>query len=185
MAIKTFTTGEVLTAANTNTYLANSGLVTVGGGSFTNVASFDITGFSSTYDMYQLVMTVGGVTGVRALTAELYLGATVRAGTGYYGQQFLSTFTGTTGVFNTRSAAANFAFPDVAITPKTLIQATISGIGNGQFNITHTAMDNANVGAWYGGYSNYAATNSFDMIRVTGGGGNITGAYQLMGVRKS
>jgi hypothetical protein len=29
MAIKTFTTGEVLTAADTNTYLANSGLVYV------------------------------------------------------------------------------------------------------------------------------------------------------------
>jgi hypothetical protein len=27
MAIKTFTTGEVLTASDTNTYLANSGLV--------------------------------------------------------------------------------------------------------------------------------------------------------------
>jgi hypothetical protein len=27
MAIKTFTTGEVLTAADTNTYLANSGLI--------------------------------------------------------------------------------------------------------------------------------------------------------------
>jgi hypothetical protein len=29
MAIKTFTTGEVLTASDTNTYLANSGLVYV------------------------------------------------------------------------------------------------------------------------------------------------------------
>ena len=32
MAIKTFTTGEVLTAADTNTYLANSGLVYVASG---------------------------------------------------------------------------------------------------------------------------------------------------------
>jgi hypothetical protein len=30
MAIKTFTTGEVLTASDTNTYLANSGLVVMG-----------------------------------------------------------------------------------------------------------------------------------------------------------
>jgi hypothetical protein len=29
MAIKTFTTGEVLTASDTNTYLANAGLVFV------------------------------------------------------------------------------------------------------------------------------------------------------------
>jgi len=41
MAIKTFTTGEVLTAADTNTYLTNSGFQYVSSGSFTNAASFD------------------------------------------------------------------------------------------------------------------------------------------------
>jgi hypothetical protein len=57
MAIKTFTTGEVLTASDTNTYLANSGLVyinqfTLSGGT-TNLTSI----FSSTYDNYRLVMS--------------------------------------------------------------------------------------------------------------------------------
>lgn len=62
MAIKTFSTGEVLTASDTNTYLANSGLVyvysaTVGNnvGSFTPATAV----FSSTYDNY-LVMYTGG-----------------------------------------------------------------------------------------------------------------------------
>jgi hypothetical protein len=79
MAIKTFTTGEVLTAADTNTYLANSGLVyitsvTLGAGVTTvPVAS----AFSSTYDNYRITisnvdcsaadapfyMTLGGSTG--------------------------------------------------------------------------------------------------------------------------
>lgn len=59
MAIKTFTTGEVLTAADTNTYLANSGLVyvtsaTVGSGvSTATVASC----FSSTYDNYRIIIS--------------------------------------------------------------------------------------------------------------------------------
>jgi hypothetical protein len=61
MAIKTFTTGEVLTAADTNTYLANSGLVyikgqTVGSG----VSSVSVNSvFSSTYDNYEIVYSGG------------------------------------------------------------------------------------------------------------------------------
>jgi hypothetical protein len=81
MAIKTFTTGEVLTAADTNTYLANSGLVfvksqTIGNG----VSSVTVSdAFSSTYDNYQILISGG----VGNQSAELFmrLGATV---TNYY-----------------------------------------------------------------------------------------------------
>ena len=61
MAIKTFTTGEVLTASDTNTYLANSGLVyvtsaTVGSG----VSSVTVSNaFSSTYENYLITYTGG------------------------------------------------------------------------------------------------------------------------------
>ncbi len=58
MAIKTFTTGEVLTAADTNTYLNNGGYVYVGGGSFTTTANADFDNvFTSTYDDYRIVLT--------------------------------------------------------------------------------------------------------------------------------
>lgn len=56
MAIKTFTAGAVLTAADTNTYLANSGLVfvksqTIGSG----VSSVTVSdAFSTTYDNYRV-----------------------------------------------------------------------------------------------------------------------------------
>lgn len=59
MAVKTFTSGETLTAADTNTYLANSGLVyvsstTVGSG----VSSVTVSSaFSSTYDSYKIVIS--------------------------------------------------------------------------------------------------------------------------------
>jgi hypothetical protein len=65
MAIKTFTANSVLTAADTNTYLANSGLVyvksqTVG----TGVSSVNVTSaFSSTYDNY-LITYQGGTMSV-------------------------------------------------------------------------------------------------------------------------
>ena len=59
MAIKTFTTGEVLTAADTNTYLANSGLVYVGGTTFDTTSTPFINGcFTSTYENYRVVMSL-------------------------------------------------------------------------------------------------------------------------------
>jgi hypothetical protein len=81
MAIKTFTTGEVLTASDTNTYLANAGLVyvksqTVGSG----VASVPVTdAFSATYDNYKIIYT-GGV-GSTTTSIRMSLGS---ANTEYY-----------------------------------------------------------------------------------------------------
>jgi hypothetical protein len=71
MAIKTFTSGEVLTAADTNTYLANSGLVyvtsqTVG----TAVASVTVSSaFSTTYDSYRIIYQMGDA----SATEQLFL----------------------------------------------------------------------------------------------------------------
>ena len=56
MAIKTFTTGEVLTAADTNTYLANSGLVYVKQQTFNGSSTAQLTScFNSSYDNYRLI----------------------------------------------------------------------------------------------------------------------------------
>ena len=54
MAVKTFTTGEVLTASDTNTYLANSGLVYVTSATVgTGVSSVAIAScFNSTFNDY-------------------------------------------------------------------------------------------------------------------------------------
>jgi len=64
MAIKTFTTGEVLTAADTNTYLANSGLVYVKQQTIGNaVSSVTVSdAFSATYDNYKIVINGGAST---------------------------------------------------------------------------------------------------------------------------
>lgn len=57
MAVKSnFASGDVLTASDVNTYLTNGGLVyinetAVGSG----VTTFDVIGFSSTYDNYRIV----------------------------------------------------------------------------------------------------------------------------------
>ena len=58
MAVKTFTTGEVLTAADTNTYLNNGGLVWIKTATVTNAADSGTAFrsiFTSTYDAYRIV----------------------------------------------------------------------------------------------------------------------------------
>jgi hypothetical protein len=81
MAVKTFTAGEVLTAADTNTYLANSGLVFIKSqavsGTPTTLTISNV--FSSTYDNYKILFN-GSSTGNGSI--GLRLGASV---TGYYG----------------------------------------------------------------------------------------------------
>lgn len=57
MAIKTFTTGEVLTASDTNTYLANAGLVYITAADLTGVTNSFSNVFSSTYNAYRIVVT--------------------------------------------------------------------------------------------------------------------------------
>jgi hypothetical protein len=83
MAIKTFTTGEVLTASDTNTYLANSGLVYVTSVTIGNaVGSVTVNdAFSSLYDNYKIVVS-GGVGSTASTSMRLTLGASATA---YYG----------------------------------------------------------------------------------------------------
>jgi hypothetical protein len=75
MAIKTFTTGEILTASDTNTYLANSGLVyitsvTVPTSPASNTVSVSNC-FTSTYDNYKVIYTGGVSVGAEALSLNL------------------------------------------------------------------------------------------------------------------
>jgi hypothetical protein len=58
MAIKTFTSGSVLTASDTNTYLNNGGLVYITQGELTSSTAALIFNdvFSSTYDNYRIVI---------------------------------------------------------------------------------------------------------------------------------
>jgi hypothetical protein len=91
MAIKTFTTGEVLTASDTNTYLANSGLVYINqftlSGATTNLTSI----FTSTYDNYRVI--VSGVTTASAVecTFQMLNATTPVTGANYNSVRWSST----------------------------------------------------------------------------------------------
>jgi hypothetical protein len=81
MAVKTFVSGEKLTSANTNEFLANSGLVYVSSTTIgSTVTSVQVTNaFNSTYDNYRVL--IGGGVGSTNITLSLRLGA---SSTGYY-----------------------------------------------------------------------------------------------------
>jgi hypothetical protein len=94
MAIKTFTTGEVLTASDTNTYLANSGLVYVTSATIgTAVSSVTVSNcFTSTYNGY-FVAVHGGTSSVadENVSLQLTVGGTAST-TGYYGTTLYTVF---------------------------------------------------------------------------------------------
>lgn len=93
MSVKVFSTGEVLTASDTNTYLANSGLVyvtsaTVGSG----VSSVTVSSaFNSTYDNYKIIIS-SGVGSTAGALLNMTLGSTA---TGYYWGGYVAIWSGT------------------------------------------------------------------------------------------
>lgn len=87
MAVKTFTTGEVLTASDTNTYLNNGGLVYISGITIGSAVSSVVVSncFSATYDNYKIVwstynnstttnflLSINGSTGAIYFTTGLF-----------------------------------------------------------------------------------------------------------------
>lgn len=119
MAVKTFSVGETLTASDTNTYLANAGLVVVTPSSVTGgtlsgskitigsaQSSVVVSGaFSATYDAYKIVVTGGSISAVE--NVRLKLGSSA---TGYYdGVLYLATSAPTTPASSGTSNGALFA----------------------------------------------------------------------------
>ena len=123
MAIKTFTTGEVLTAADTNTYLANSGLVfvkqqTIGSG----VSSVAVTSaFSSTHENYKILLNGGTANTPQAIT--LVMGSTTTGNLYDYVLNYWN-FAGTATV-SASSTGNSFAFVGEASTTSVLIDADL------------------------------------------------------------
>ena len=107
MAIKTFTTGEVLTAADTNTYLANSMAQYVTSASVSGTPS-SITvssAFNSTFDHYRIV--ISNLVVSTSCQIRMTLGSQI---TQYYYGNPLTTFAG--GAYE-KNNGSNVAFWDI------------------------------------------------------------------------
>jgi hypothetical protein len=86
MSIKSFSSGEILTASDTNTYLANSGLVYVNSKTFSGSGTVSCTDFfNSTYDNYKIVMSCTSASAsAQIVETRLMSGATATSGTTNY-----------------------------------------------------------------------------------------------------
>jgi len=108
MAIKTFTTGDVLTAADTNTYLANSGLVYVSSTTIGSaVASVTVSNcFSTTFDDY--FVTIDGVLGTAgaAMSFRCVTSGGADNGSNWKGNSFYISTGAAGGLTNANDTAA-------------------------------------------------------------------------------
>ena len=199
MAIKTFTTGEVLTASDTNTYLANSGLVLLNPTSVTNgtvtsgqgtvrvagtATTVTINGvFSATQEDYLIVSKLSFTGG--DVTFQLTSAGTPAGGTSY-NYSMMQAYAGA-GVTTTRTAGvANHVFMSngggvyqsctMDVFAPFLAQATLFQVQNLRNDASYGVPANY---LWYGNNDN---ATSYDGFRLTGAG-NITGTIAVYGRR--
>lgn len=188
MAIKTFTAGSVLTAADTNTYLANSGLVYVGGSDFSNeLIVYANNVFSSAYDFYTVECTFVGSTateiGLRWQTGT----NTPDTTSNYYRYGFYNL----TGIFQLNASATNYSFFGNSNSTAGVTSWTRLAVFNPNRSDTRTMWQHQHFDAQSGlqAYSDqqHATNTSFTGFRVyaTNGTSTLTGRIRIYGMRQA
>ena len=186
MADQTFTSGQILTAAQMTALQANSGLVFVKSQAVVGtVASVVVTdAFSTTYDSYRIVYS-GGTTG--ALTDILFwLGSTVSL-SGYYGAFTYGNFSGGSPASSAQSNAANLRYMGISSTNLMSIVIEV----NSPFQTALTTMSADCVYASTGGFAGRTsgflnATTSFTTCSIAPASGSFTGGtIYVYGYRKA
>ena len=192
MAIKTFTSGEVLTAADTNAYLTNSGLVYITSATASGTAStlnFQSC-FSSTYDYYRIVANEWRSSSNGNIFYRLLSGATPNTSAAYsYAYTGISTLgvsaagsnfgqtSGLIGISNSSTETGNsFSFDILSpyLARRTVLIGNTENINSGLngFDIRNggTIMDTA---------------SSFDGIQIGAAAGNLSGKFKIYGYRQA
>ena len=190
MAIKTFTAGEVLTAADTNTYLANSGLTFITSGSLSGTAPQFVGCFTSTYTNYRVILEQGTLSAAGDFCFQFLKSTTAQTTTNYqfaYSRLVTSGGSantadtqpvgrwgmGANGTTNLMTMAADVIYPQVAASAAYVIASGTSLLGGP----VYLSSD---------GMCVYAVNDSFDGIQFMGSGGQtITGFATIYGYRKA
>jgi hypothetical protein len=182
MAIKTFTTGEVLTASDTNTYLANSGLVfvkaqTVG----TAVSTVTVSdAFSSTYDDYRIIYSNG--TASATCDIRLQLGT---ANSSYYGMLIYGNYAAATVSGANTNAGTLFPHCGGADSNYCIMAVDLfsPNLARGTLISTLTNLSGVNFGLFAG---RQATATQFTAFTISPSSGTLTGGQiTVYGVRKS
>jgi hypothetical protein len=175
MAIKTFTTGEVLTAADTNTYLANSGLVyiaslTVSGQQLGSVNSC----FTSSFDSYRLVISFGASNVNNALFIRMRASGSDEAGIVYrYAYRGLNAAGGNEDSSN--NGATSIYVGNVPTTAgRSFATLDIFNPQKATYTVTNTNCNFVDAGGtlWRGGAGSVITTTQYDGFTILVGTGN-------------
>jgi hypothetical protein len=153
----------------------------VAGGTFSNVSSFDITGFSSTYQEYSILINGTSVSAASNLLGVLYNGAT-QLNSQYYSGGAYGNYVAGTGAQFADNGASSFYIGRFDATYRGNTSLTFVDVDGSYPTWNIIGWDSNNFrGFSGGGYRN--STTSWDMIRVSGASANLTGQWRLYGYR--
>jgi len=189
MAVKTFTQGEKLTAADTNTYLNNGGLVLITGGSKSGANSYTFDDvFTSTYQNYRIVVDqLNLASGGRAIRLQFRTSGSTNSVANYnYGYTGFRA-DGTT--YNTSLQNQSFAEVGVYIdTASFELGSFISDIFNPQLAKRTRALSSGqgfeSASGWRNGGFEFYGTTQFDgFLLGLSSTGNFSFTYTIYGYR--
>jgi len=188
MAIKTFTTGELLTSSDTNTFLANSGLVYVARANLaTNIT--DLVGcFSNTYDNYRIILDSLNCNSSTDIYWRMLTGSTPEATAVYswYTNGYLDTGTAST----SNAAGQTLGYTGYTQTVSGFVGGTITmdviGPNLNQRTLCHTqAIGYYGTFGNRGGGSSHSVVAQYNGIRfLTATSATISGNVTVYGYRK-
>ncbi len=190
MAIKTFTTGEVLTAADTNTYLGNAGLVYITSGALSGTSKNFEGCFTSTYDNYRIVLSSIAI----SADGDIYwrgLVGTTPSISADYSFAFLG-LSASNVQLNASNAAATIAYSGITavggVGGIVVASASIDMYGPKLAQRTFSTSNASGYSSgFYGrqGQSHFNLSTSFDGIQfLTAGAPTMAGTVTIYGYRK-
>lgn len=188
MAVKTFTSGAVLTASDTNTYLNNGGLVYIGSTSYTNATAVNVNNvFTSTYRNYLIVGSHNPSASLDGFRMRLRASGTDQTGANY---QYTSARLYTNNLIDSTGAGTNFTLlanggPGNAIFGYQILvySPQISDRTIWQFDAVNFEAVSAGVRWWsMGGYNATYQADGFTLYPTTGTT-TWTGQLQIYGYR--
>lgn len=184
MAVKTFTQGEVLTTADTNTYLTNGGLVYITETSFTTSTAVNVNNcFTSGYDNYKLVISMVGSVGGNAYNLRYRVSGADNTSASY----FYYGFYWTTSAVNLTTTSATGLFLSNRSTGTSYDSCVVEVFNPQRAVLTAHQVEAIEVNTGLliktGGFFN--GTNQFDGFTLYPGSGNMTGTVRVYGYRQA
>jgi len=186
MAVKTFTTGEVLTSADTNTYLNNGGLVYVAGAAPSAVSTVSLSNIlTADYQNYLVAVSVTGTANTQ-IRIKLRNGTTDKSSNYYWGAFYFDMVGG--GALNEEGSGGSVTTGiRIAANNTTGISTAFVTLGNpfttGRTTFSAQSQTSEAYMRMFSGFQdeNYSANG----VTVTVDSGTMTGNVRVYGYRQA